>query len=98
MTQLNKNKYSLLSRKFPNADDELPPAACEAPGFPEVLAPATAAPAPAAAAPVPPGGSANELVLGRPLPLIAGCECVGGQGEVCRCFGPMGVLNIYTKI
>lgn len=67
-------RYSLPSFKFPKPD-ELPPEACAPPVFPEELPPATAVPVAAAAAPGTPGGSANELVLGRPLPLISGCEC-----------------------
>jgi len=61
--------YVLDSFRFPKLV-ELLPLACDAPAFPAELPPATADPAPAAAAPAAPGGSANELVLGRPLPLI----------------------------
>lgn len=67
-------RYSLPSFRFPKPD-ELPAEACAPPVFPEVLPPATADPAAAAAAPGTPGGSANELVLGRPLPLISGFVC-----------------------
>ena len=62
-------KYSLGSFKLPKLVEPLP-LACEAPVFPVELPPATADPAPAVADPGAPGGSANELVLGRPLPLI----------------------------
>ena len=65
---VNKS-YILDSFKFPKLV-ELLPLACEAPVFPAELPPATADPALGAAAPIAPGGSANELVLGRPLPLI----------------------------
>jgi len=61
--------YLLGSFKFPKLV-ELLPLACEAPVFPVELPPAAADPAPAAADPGAPGGSAKELVLGRPLPLI----------------------------
>lgn len=57
--------------------DELLPEACVTPDFPVLLPTATADPADAAAVPDTPGGSANELVLGRPLPLISLCR---GQG------------------
>lgn len=50
--------------------DELLPLACEAPVFPVELPPPTADPAPATADPGAPVGSANELALARPLPLI----------------------------
>lgn len=67
---MKKYQRTLLgSFKFPKLV-ELLPLACEAPVFPVELPPATADPAPAAADPGAPGGSANELVLGRPLPLI----------------------------
>ena len=72
---------SLVSFKFPKPV-ELLPLACEAPGFPAELPPATADPAAAAAAPGAPGGSANELVLGRPLPLILVCAKAGAGGKV----------------
>ena len=42
--------------------------------------PAAAAAAAAAPAPGTPGGSANELVLGRPLPLISLCRGHGAAG------------------
>lgn len=73
-------KYSLDSFKFPKLD-ELLPLACEAPVFPAELPPAIADPAAAAAAPGAPGGSANELVLGRPLPLIFVCSKAGAGGR-----------------
>lgn len=73
-------RYLLLSFKFPKPV-EVAPEACAAPDFPEAPPPATALPAAAAAAPGAPGGSANELVLGRPLPLIFFSVSVQGQGE-----------------
>lgn len=65
----NQKIYSLGSLKFPMLD-ELLPLACEAPVFPVELPPPTADPAPATADPGAPVGSANELALARPLPLI----------------------------
>lgn len=73
-------RYLLLSFKFPKPV-EVAPEAWAAPDFPDALPPATALPAAAAAAPGAPGGSANELVLGRPLPLIFFSVRVQGQGE-----------------
>uniref|UniRef100_A0A3B4AF83 C2H2-type domain-containing protein n=1 Tax=Periophthalmus magnuspinnatus TaxID=409849 RepID=A0A3B4AF83_9GOBI len=63
------NRHLLGSFIFPKLVALLP-VACEAPVFPVELPPAIDDPAPAAADPGAPGGSANELVLGRPLPLI----------------------------
>lgn len=59
--------------------DELLPEACATPDFPVLLPTAAADPAGAATAPGTPGGSANELVLGRPLPLISLSR---GQGDI----------------
>ncbi|KAJ8367174.1 hypothetical protein AAFF_G00324530 [Aldrovandia affinis] len=53
--------WKLLSFKLPSPD-ELHPEAWDAPDFLAALPPATTDPAT-------PGGSANELVLGRPLPV-----------------------------
>lgn len=55
--------------------DELPPEACGTPDFPVLLTRTAADPAVAAAVPGTPGGSANELVLGRPMPLISLWKC-----------------------
>lgn len=71
------NKNSLASLRFEHPD-ELLPEACGTPDFPVLLPTAAADPVDEAAAPGTPGGSANELVLGRPLPLISLCK---GQGS-----------------
>lgn len=87
-------RYLLPSFKFPKPV-EVAPEAWPAPDFPEALPPATALPAAAAAAPGAPGGSANELVLGRPLPLIFFSVSVQGQGGKCvDKLGP-GVCWLY---
>lgn len=64
-------KYNLLASLRFEHPDELLPEACVTPDFPVLLPTAAADPADAAAVPDTPGGSANELVLGRPLPLIS---------------------------
>lgn len=73
-------KSLLASFRFEHPE-ELVPEACGTPDFPVLLPTAAADPtgAVAAAAPAPgtPGGSANELVLGRPLPLISLCRAQG---------------------
>lgn len=66
----------LASLRFEHPD-ELLPEACGTPDFPVLLPTAAADPVDAAAAPGTPGGSANELVLGRPLPLISLCRAQG---------------------
>lgn len=70
----------LASFKFEHPD-ELLPEACWTPVFPVLLPTAAADPVDAAAAPGLPCGSANELVLGRPLPLISLCK---GSGRGAR--------------
>lgn len=67
----------------------LAPEACGTPDFPVLLPTAAATPADAAAAdPGAPGGSANELVLGRPLPLISQCRAQGaGLWVLCFTLG-----------
>lgn len=72
--------YSLASFKFEQAD-ELSPEAWETPGFPTLLPTTAADPADAVAAPDAPWGSANELVLGRPLPLISDWKCAEAGGR-----------------
>lgn len=89
------NRYSLLSFKFPNPE-ELAAEPGAAPDFPAPLPPATVDPAAAAAAPGAPGGSANELVLGRPLPLIFFSKTVQGQGgKVYRLTGTGRSMTIW---
>jgi len=70
------NSDLLASLRFEHPD-ELLPEACGTPDFPVLLPTAAADPVDAAASPGTPGGSANELVLGRPLPLISLCRVQG---------------------
>lgn len=65
------SEHDLLASFTLEHPDELPPEACGTPDFP--VLPTRTAPDPAVAAAIPgtPGGSANELVLGRPMPLIS---------------------------
>lgn len=70
-------KYDLLV-SFRFEHPELLPEACGTPDFPVLLPTAAANPADAVASPGTPGGSANELVLARPLPLIS-----LGEGQGC---------------
>lgn len=69
--------------------------ACEAPDFPAELPPVTDDPAAAEAAPGAPGGSANELVLGRPLPLISMCAKAGAGEKVVTIQSQAGTELTY---
>lgn len=70
-------EYNLLGSLRFEHPDELLPEACGTPDFPVLLPTAAADPADVAVVPCTPGGSANELVLGRPLPLISLCRDQG---------------------
>lgn len=65
------HRHNILASLTLEHPEELPPEACGTPDFPVLPTRTAADPAVAAAVPGTPGGSANELVLGRPMPLIS---------------------------
>lgn len=71
-------QHNLLASFKLEHPDKLLPEARGTPAFPVLLPTAAAEPADEAMVPWTTGGSANELVLGRPLPLISLY-----RGQVC---------------